>query len=138
MRILFDTNVLASAFGGRAGLCADLFRLAVDQHELLMAEVVLRELRSVLIRKFRMLPSLAGEIDDFLRTFDVIATPRAASEFALRDNGDLAVLGSAISAEADLLVTGDKELLRLDDSRIRFRIVTPRQAWTMIRRPPER
>ena len=46
MRIFPDTNVLACAFGKR-GLCADVPRLVLAEHELVTGEVVIEELRAV-------------------------------------------------------------------------------------------
>ena len=42
MRVFLDTNVLASAFGTR-GLCADVLRLIMAEHELITGEVVVEE-----------------------------------------------------------------------------------------------
>jgi uncharacterized protein len=50
VKVFPDTNVLASAFGTR-GLCADVVRLILGEHELVTGEVVLEELRGVLPRK---------------------------------------------------------------------------------------
>ena len=51
MRLFLDTNVLASAFGTR-GLCLDLLRLVLDEHELLASIPLLDELERVLDEKF--------------------------------------------------------------------------------------
>lgn len=42
MRVALDTNVLVSAIGTR-GLCADLMRLVLRDHELVVGEQVLLE-----------------------------------------------------------------------------------------------
>lgn len=43
MRIFLDTNVLAAALATR-GLCAELFEVALQSHELLVSDSVLAEL----------------------------------------------------------------------------------------------
>jgi predicted nucleic acid-binding protein len=43
-----------------------------------------------------------------------------------RDAKDLPVLGSFLAAEADYLITGDKDLLALKD---RYAIVSPAEFW---------
>ena len=53
MRVFFDTNVLAAAFATR-GLCADLFAHVLLEHELVVGEVVLRELRNKLKTKLKL------------------------------------------------------------------------------------
>tara|TARA_Y100000590_G_C15710915_1_gene1010249 strand:+ start:1307 stop:1432 length:126 start_codon:yes stop_codon:yes gene_type:complete len=40
MKVFLDTNVLVSAFATR-GLCADVMRVILTEHELLIGEVVL-------------------------------------------------------------------------------------------------
>ena len=47
MRVFLDTNVLISAFAAR-GLCADLMRLLLAEHDVLTGEVNLTELRRVI------------------------------------------------------------------------------------------
>ena len=45
MKVCFDTNVVLAAFATR-GLCADLFAHVLLEHELLVGETVIRELRT--------------------------------------------------------------------------------------------
>ena len=49
MRVALDTNVLASAIGTR-GLCADVLRVVVLEHELILGEHMLAELRKNLAK----------------------------------------------------------------------------------------
>ena len=56
LRIFFDTNVLVSALMTR-GLCADLYRLVVAEHELVTGEFNLAERRRVLRERFRAPPA---------------------------------------------------------------------------------
>ena len=51
MKLFLDTNVIVSAFTAR-GLCADLFRHLLAEHELLTGEVNVVELRRVLRDRF--------------------------------------------------------------------------------------
>ena len=130
MRIFLDTNVLASAFGSR-GMCADLLRLIVLEHELVTGEVVLKELRQVLGKKFGLPVSAVEGIDHFLREYPVESTPRQLPELALSDRNDLRVVATAIAARAEFLVTGDKEMLALKTRLTGLRIVSPREIWTV-------
>jgi predicted nucleic acid-binding protein len=62
----------------------------------------------------------------------VIAKPRTASPVRVRDPDDEWVLASAIAGEAEMLVTGDKDLLTVAaDSPIE--ILAPRDAWQRLR-----
>ena len=53
MKVFLDTNVLVSAFTAR-GLCTDLFRYLLAEHEVMTGEVNLVELRRVLAEHFTL------------------------------------------------------------------------------------
>jgi predicted nucleic acid-binding protein len=125
-----DTNVLASAFGTR-GLCADVLRLILAEHQLVTGEPVIAELRGVLRRKFGIPPATVGEIEAILRKCQVVPTPRQLPNLPLHDTDDLLVLGSALDAGAEIFVTGDRELLELKERPQRLRISSPREFWNI-------
>ena len=50
MKVFLDTNVLVAAFATR-GLCADVMRVVLAEHQLITGEVVLSELRRALGRR---------------------------------------------------------------------------------------
>ena len=127
MRVLLDTNGLAGAFGTR-GLCADVLRVALSDHELLVPEVVLGELSRVLQKQFKMPRSLAGEIEQFLREHDVIPKPKSSGPVRLRDASDEWILASAIAGRADVIITGDSDLLVLV-RKGPVPVLSPRQFW---------
>ncbi|MCC7002059.1 MAG: hypothetical protein IT357_07875 [Gemmatimonadaceae bacterium] len=74
MKVFFDTNVLISAFAAR-GLCADLMRLVLAEHELQTGEVNLVELRRVLTERFNASGAQVDRVEDLLREVAVIAPP---------------------------------------------------------------
>lgn len=130
MKVFPDTNVLASAFGTR-GLCADALRLILAEHELVTAEVVLEELHKVLRQKFRVPAATVEEIENFLRSYHVEPKPDKVPKLSLRDPNDLLVVGSALNADAEILITGDQEMLSLRDKPKGLRIVSPREFWNL-------
>ena len=130
MKIFLDTNVLASAFTTR-GLCADLFRTVLAKEELLVGEIVLKELQRVLHDKFHMPKDLAKEVVVMLREFPVVQVPKQLPALPIRDRDDIPVIASAIAAGAEFLVTGDKEMLSLR-SKLPLRILSPRQMWEVL------
>lgn len=131
MKVYLDTNVLISAFTAR-GLCADLMRVVLAEHELVTGEVNLRELSRVLIEKFQAPESVAASIESQLRDHTVIPVPDAPSDVPLRDPDDAWVLASALASGADMLVTGDQDLLVIATS-VPVPILTPRLAWEQLR-----
>lgn len=132
MRVFFDTNVLVSAIATR-GICADLLRSVASEHELVIGEVVLTELRRVLATRFRLPAERINEVETFLRTYEVVATPDAMDPVQVRDAADRWVLANARTAQADVLITGDADLLAVA-ATAGLRIVTPRELWEEVRR----
>ena len=136
MRVFLDTNVLASAAATR-GLCADVLREVLASHQLLTSAQVLSELRRVLRTKFDLDQDL---IDDFIwlmRQDTVLARPGQLPSVEIQDQDDLPILAAAISAGADVFVTGDKEIL--DVGRIeQVAILSPRQFWEKLKAQPQR
>jgi uncharacterized protein len=130
VRVFLDTNVLASAFGTR-GLCADVLRLILAEHDLVLGEVVIAESRKVLKMKFGVSAPTVTEIENFLRGYHVEPRPRDLLDLPLREHGDVLVVTSALRARADVLVTGDSEMLELKKTPESLRIRSPRQFWTL-------
>lgn len=131
MRVFLDTNVLASAFGTR-GLCAEVMQAVVADHVLITSEQVLAELGDVLGRKFRLPREQREAIIAFLRRRHVEPTPRTLPSLSLRDPDDLPILAAALAAHADVLVTGDKDLLSIA-GQAGIRIVDPRRFWSLLK-----
>ena len=132
MRVFLDTNVLVSAFATR-GVCADVLRVVLAEHILLTGEVVLRELRRVLRARIGLPPGAVREIDEFLREYEVVAKPATRAAVPQRDPDDQWVVASAVQSRADVLVTGDRDLLDIEaDAPIK--IVDPRGFWDLVRK----
>jgi uncharacterized protein len=130
LRVFLDTNVLVSAFATR-GLCADVLRHVLAEHELLTGEVVLAELRRALRGKLHLAAETIEEIDALLRSHHVEPKPERLPVVEIRDKDDLSVLASALAGFADVLVTGDKDLLGIAPSVRGLRIVDPRGFWAL-------
>ena len=131
MKVFFDTNVLISAYTAR-GLSADLFRLVLTAHELLTGEVNLLEFRRVLGQHFRVPASEVALAERELRDHTVVPKPGATLDLKIRDDDDAWVLASAVLAQSDALVTGDKDLLDVAESSP-IPILSPRDCWQWLR-----
>ena len=132
MRVFLDTNVLVSAFATR-GLCADVFRLVLASHELVVGQVVLEELEGVLRKKVGLPEGALQELLEFLREHTIIEKPEKTDLEVVADLADAWVLASAVVAKADCLVTGDSDLLEISEE-VDLEIVTPRELWERLRR----
>ena len=131
MKVFLDTNVLVSAFATR-GICADVFRHTLAHHTLVTGEVILAELRRALHRKLKLPVKTIEEIEQLLREHEVAPKPAQPSPLPIRDADDKWVLASAIAAEADVLVTGDRDLLAVA-AKAPLPIVDPRGFWKLRR-----
>ena len=127
MRIFFDTNVLASALMGH-GLCRDLLDRAVIGHSVLLGAPVPEELHRVLTAKFRVPADLWRELESRLSELD--QTPAATVPLGVAVPGptDVPILACAVTANADVFVTGDKALLELREIE-GIPILSVRQFW---------
>jgi putative PIN family toxin of toxin-antitoxin system len=127
MKIFLDTNVLASAAATR-GLCADVLREIFASHDLFLSEQVLSELGRVLKLKFGVAQDAIDDFIQLLRQDTVLAKPSRVPRVKLQDEDDLTILAAAITAGAEGLITGDKELLDLGHVK-NLKILNPRQFW---------
>ena len=132
MRVFLDTNVLVAAFATR-GLCADVLRTVLAEHEFLISGTVVDELTRILIGKIRVPEPTVREIVLFLRVSALVAdAPSNPPPIVVRDPDDAAILGEALAIRADVLVTGDKDLL--DAGEVPgIRILDPRGFWHLVR-----
>ncbi|MEX0661529.1 MAG: putative toxin-antitoxin system toxin component, PIN family [Balneolaceae bacterium] len=132
MKIFTDTNVLVSAFTAR-GLCADLLEVIIADHQLITGEFVLQELERVLITKLNVPQNKVSKTLLFLRKYYVEPIPDQPSTIKVRDKDDRWVLESALKAKADILVTGDKDLLVLSNDITQIKIISPRGFWEVLK-----
>ncbi|WP_423924299.1 putative toxin-antitoxin system toxin component, PIN family [Candidatus Palauibacter sp.] len=131
MRIFLDTNVLVSALAAR-GICSDVPRVVIANHSLIAGETVLRELRRVLDEKFRVPPATIETTDEFLREVAVVVAAAVPLSIELADPDDVPILGEAVAGKADVLVTGDRDLLRVA-GEAPVAVLSPREFWDALR-----
>jgi uncharacterized protein len=130
VKVFLDTNVLVAAFATR-GLCADLLRTVLAKHELVLGQIVLVELERVMREKLRVPEAVIAAALDLLREYPMSAASEPVTHPKCRDKDDAVVLACAIAAGADVLVTGDRDLLVLA-GKTPVRIVDPRGMWTLL------
>ena len=131
MRVFLDTNVLVSAFATR-GLCADLFRHILAEHNLITGEVIILDLRRVLRDKMNVPAAMIAAVELALRDHEVVPRPAKPHPLPIRDSADRWVLASAVAGKADVLVTGDSDVLDVA-ARAPLTIMDPRGFWDLIR-----
>jgi uncharacterized protein len=130
-RVCLDSNVIVAAFVSR-GLCADLLRSVLAEHELVVPEVVADEVRRVLLKKFKLSPDAMAAFEAVLERCDLIPTGPEVSPVSVRDPDDELVLAGALAGRAHVLVSGDGDLLAVA-AESPIPIVTPRDYMTHLR-----
>jgi putative PIN family toxin of toxin-antitoxin system len=131
VKVLLDTNVLIAAFATR-GLCEDVLRTVLAEHDLVLGETVLGELERVLVAKLGMPIERARSIAQFLRDQGVVVNPSEPASLPQDDPDDRWILAAAMEGEVDALVTGDRHLLDVAD-KVSVTIVSPRGFWEKLR-----
>jgi putative PIN family toxin of toxin-antitoxin system len=129
--VCLDTNVLVAAVATR-GLCADVLRTVLAEHELVIGEVNLVELRRVLTIKFKVPASRVDAVEAVFAPFPILPKPAAPSDAPVRDASDRWILATALAGQAEVLVTGDEDLLAVE-GRAPIRILAPRAFWELLR-----
>lgn len=131
MRIAFDTNVLVSALLFEDSTPARAFFSALVRGEILISTALVTEIHNVLYR-----PKFDKYITDSQREDFMLALVEAGvlvditeSVEICRDPKDNMILELAICGNADVIVTGDKDLLDLDPFR-GIVVVTPQTYLT--------
>lgn len=131
MKIVFDTNVLISAFLSSGGMSQAVFNEAIQGHKVILSEYVLEEFQRILQRKFNV-PK--HKVDFAIHAFrqNVLVldkVPLAGVHFP--DKADIPILALAKVSRAQVLVTGDKKLLELKRF-FKAAVVSPREAMEIL------
>lgn len=115
MRVLIDTNVLISAALNTGSVPFQAYvKAASYPNRGLICEQNVDEMRRIFNKKF---PARLAALDKFLSlallTLELVPIPldEAATEEKIRDTNDRPILRAAIAANADILLTGDKDFL---------------------------
>ena len=111
MRVVLDSSVLIAAHISRAGVCADLLEDVLMEHEWIVSDFIVGEVRRKLTEKFRFPDAAIAEILDFIATSAEVVVPADLAPEICRDPHGLPVLGTAVAASADVLVTVDEDLI---------------------------
>lgn len=134
MRVFLDTNVLAAGFATR-GLCSDLIRETLENHELVTSLEILAELKRILRKKFKVPTEQVEEILDLVHSCGQISEPKAQASFKITDQDDVPHLSAAETAGCNFFVTGDKELWSVSPIGT-MQVLSPRDFWKAMQAQP--
>lgn len=126
LRVFVDTNILISAVLSAESISSELLTVLIEDHQLVISSHSITEASKVINRKF---PGYIGKWDHFLTSleFELTYTPTDLTTVKapyIRDDADLPILVSAVIAQPDILITGDRDF-HTSEIREYFAVYTP-------------
>ncbi len=138
-RAVLDSTILVSAFLAPKGLSAELLNQAVRRaFDLRLSEAIIQETRLVLLtrrhlrKRFRYSEQEVEEFCVLLQGFARIVTDVPSVQVS-RDSSDDMVLACAVKAQAQYLVTRDKDLLSLESYQD-TQVISPENFAALLRK----
>ena len=112
MKIMADTNILFSALLFPASRPAQALFHIVEQHNLVLCDYIIAELRNVVSRKR---PDLLADIDVLMAklSYELIPAPQEPGKL-ISDPKDHPILNAAIITDVDIIISGDRHFLALE------------------------
>ena len=131
LRVVLDTNVLASGVVYRKSIPGRIIG-AWNQGSInaVLSRHILDELARILPRFDHILRWRPSEYENLIDTLTLRSErvePEVLRPDAVRDPGDIPVLGTLLASKADYLITGDKDLLTL--TKQYPTIISPADFW---------
>ena len=124
MKVVVDTNVIVAGLVAE-GLCRDIIKRRLLACNLFTSRPLLDELAQKMRDKFGIDPADLPLLAVYEATATVVKT-KPLSQSACRDPDDDEVLATALAAKAEIILTGDKDLLTLKEFQ-GIKILSPRQ-----------
>lgn len=127
MRVILDANVAIAAVAAR-GLCEAVVELCVERHEIIIGQEILDDIEEKLRKKLKVSVPVVAEYLNMLNAEATLVVPEKLPKDTCRDPDDNAVLGLVVPGHAEVIISGDKDLLTL----VAFkgcRILSPRAFW---------
>ena len=131
MRVFLDTNVLVSAIATR-GLCADVLREIFVSHQLVISIPLISELKRILSNKLGVPQEIISDFIEVLTQDCLLSENTDQIDIDISDRDDVLIISTAVNGQAEIFVTGDKELLELKKLQS-MRIVSPREFWETLK-----
>lgn len=121
MNVTFDTNIFVSGFTQTEGRASQaLAKVRTGSDTLFISQYIVGELLRVLAEKFLWSDEQLQSVRQWLTRYGHLVTPPQTLNI-LADEPDNRILECALSADADVIVTGDRAMLALghiDNTRI--------------------
>jgi len=117
MRVVFDTNIFISALVISGSLAEKaILKIVEGEDTLVISKDIINEVLSVLSSKFGRDKEALSHVAVMLSELGELVKPIKKIRI-FKDEPDNRILECAITGNADVLVTGDKEMLRLKEHK---------------------
>lgn len=116
MRVVFDTNIFISALVFPGSQAEKAIQKIIKRDTLLISKAIINEVLLVLSRKFSSGPEELSRVAVHLAELGEIVRP-AKKVSVFQDETDNRIIECALGGRADVIVTGDKEMLTLKEYR---------------------
>lgn len=116
LRVVFDTNIFVMAAGMPGGYIDHWLELATppgSKFKLYTSPAILAEIQEKLENKMHVERSLAVRYVNHIAAIAIVVRPTQKLTVVESDPDDNMVLECAVEAAADIIVTADKDLLKL-------------------------
>lgn len=130
MKIVFDTNVLFSAFVAH-GVCAGLYEECLQRAQIVISPDILAELEEKLLAKAGLTAAETRDVIRAVRADAEIVKATPLPKPVCRDPDDDLILAAALAAKAAAIVTGDRDLLVLKQFK-GIPILNPRDCLALL------
>ena len=117
MIVTFDTNILVSGFTRPEGRASQaMVNITLRHDDLFISQPIIEELLRVLGNKFNWSPTALASVNGWIARNCQLTTPIETLS-VLADEPDNRILECAVAANADLIVTDDRQMLALGNFR---------------------
>lgn len=131
MRIVLDSNVIIAAFATK-GLCSEIFEACILEHEIILSKYIIEEVERHFVKKLKMPLEKVKERIKFIKGVSDSVSPAHVDESLCRDKSDLPIIGTAISGNAEVIVSGDPDLTDIGKYQ-NIKFLKPREFWDLLR-----
>lgn len=131
-RVVFDTNIFISAIHFRSNNPRKLLKLATQGwFHLIISKKIIAEIRGVLRVKFSYDKEMLDLLEELIMETAEMVEPTKRITVIKSDPDDNMVLECAAEGRADIIVSGDKDLLDVREYK-GIKIITAREALVKI------
>ena len=117
MIVTFDTNILVSGFTSPEGRASQaMVNITLGHDDLFISQPIIEELLWVLEQKFNWSAAALASVDGWIARNCQIVSPEETLS-VLADEPDNRILECAVAANAEVIVTGDRQMLALQRFR---------------------